>query len=188
MIAVAQRLLNDGGPDALSVSALAVAAEVSRPVVYRFFGGRHAIIVAVLETFERDVRERFLAVAPTALVPASLEAAVEIFVNLLCDAIEERGAAAWHLLDSRGPDPAIAAVGLAIMGRMLDPWRDAVGAATGCADTELEALLRMLVASGRAALSLWLEGRASRAEAVEFASVGIGGLLAGFRSHGAGVG
>jgi AcrR family transcriptional regulator len=184
LVMVASGLLSASGPDGVSVSSLAHAAGVSRPVVYRFFAGRHAIIVAVLEAFEAGLHARFFAIEPERLAPANLEAAVEIFVMALCDTIEERGAGAWRLLDAAGPDPTIAAVGQAIMARMVDPWRDAVGAATGCTPAEVEALCRMLVASGRAALSLWLDGAATRAQAVAYASVGIGGLLAGFRDGG----
>lgn len=49
LLDVARRLLEDGGPDALTMDALAEAAGVSRATIYRHAGSREAIIAALAD-------------------------------------------------------------------------------------------------------------------------------------------
>jgi AcrR family transcriptional regulator len=56
LLEVAESLLADGGSDALRMDALAVAAGVTRPVVYSHFDNRDALIIALLEQHEKRLR------------------------------------------------------------------------------------------------------------------------------------
>ena len=179
LLEVAAKLLSEHGVDRVQITEVAQAAGVSRPVVYRFFGNRQALIVGVLEDFERALNQRFYAEGMRA-IPGNLEDIANVFVVAVCDTIEAKGAGAWHLLDAKGPDPEIAKVGRTIQQRMIVPWYPRIAQVTGASDREVQAVAHMLVASGRAVLDLWLDGALTRQETVRAATRGIIGLLTEF--------
>lgn len=179
LLEVAAKLLSEHGVDRVQITEVAQAAGVSRPVVYRFFGNRQALIVGVLEDFERALNQRFYAEGMRA-IPGNLEDIATVFVVAVCDTIEAKGAGAWHLLDAKGPDPEIAKVGRTIQQRMIVPWYPRIAQVTGASDREVQAVAHMLVASGRAVLDLWLDGALTRQETVRAATRGIIGLLTEF--------
>src|SRR5262249_52796737 len=102
LLRVAGELMSTRGVDGVQLGAVAAAAGVTRPVVYRFFRNRRSLIIAVLEDFAADLTERFGRGAMRS-IPGSNAGITRVFVEALCDAIEERGAGPWHLLDSKGP-------------------------------------------------------------------------------------
>src|SRR5262245_17145899 len=59
LLCVAGELMSSRGVDGVHLGAVAAAAGVTRPVVYRFFANRRALIIAVLEDFAADLTERF---------------------------------------------------------------------------------------------------------------------------------
>ncbi|MCB9730294.1 MAG: TetR/AcrR family transcriptional regulator [Deltaproteobacteria bacterium] len=183
LLAVASELLEAGGVDALQMTELASAAGVTRPVAYRFFPNRRALILALMEDFELALEERFLK-ASGRLLGGTVAEAAALFVRAVCDTIEVKGAGAWNLLDSGGPDPEIARVGGEIQAKMLEPWRPHIQQATGASEREVETVARMLVAAGRAVLARWLDGTLSRDEAIRDATRGISGLLMAFSGGG----
>lgn len=172
-------MLDAGGVDALQMTDLAVEARVTRPVVYRFFPNRQALIVALLEDFEVTLDRRFLD-ASGRLLGGSVADAAGLFVCAVCDTIELKGVGAWRLLNSGGPDPEVAKVADAIYARMLAPWMPHIQAATGASEREVATVSRMLVAAGRAVLAAWLDGISTRDEAIRDATRGISALLAAF--------
>lgn len=179
LVRVAAERLTQGGVDAVQITDVAAAAGVTRPVVYRFFDNRQSLLGAVLEEFEDALRRRWFDRATLGGPPDHVEAA-RIFVDSVCDTVEELGAGAWHLLGSRGPDE-VEELGRAISRRLIEPWHPAIVAATGASEQEVETVSRMIVAAGRAVLDRWLEGELSREEATRDAARGVGALLLAFQ-------
>jgi len=179
LVAVAAKLLSRGGLEALQFTELAMAAGVTRPVVYKFFSTREALIEAILADLEQELVRRFTAAAEGTMV-SSLEEATRVFIEAICDAIEVKGAAAWELLGGHGPDLEAARLGRAAQARLMKPWRSSIAKATGAPRAEVTTVTAMLVAAGRAVLERWYRGELSRAEAARDATRGVSALLAAF--------
>ena len=60
ILAVAERLFAERGPDCVSMDCIAVAAGVGKGTVFRRFGSRAALAQAVLSESERDFQERMI--------------------------------------------------------------------------------------------------------------------------------
>lgn len=78
LLALAERLVRDGGPEALTMDALAAAAGLSRATVYRLVGSQRALLAALAErglpVAERGaVRERILSAAGPVFARLGLE-------------------------------------------------------------------------------------------------------------------
>jgi AcrR family transcriptional regulator len=172
-------LLRKHGTDGLELTRLAAEAGVSRPIVYRFFPNRQALIIGVLEDLESDLARRFDQIAERPF-PPSIEDATRLFIEAVCDAIEAKGVGPWELLASKGPDPAIGRLARRIHARLLAPWREHVATALGVDTRDAETVSRMLGAAGRAALEEWYTGARTREEAVRHATLGVSALLAAF--------
>lgn len=179
LLRVAGRLMTEGGVDAVGFGQVAARAGVTRPLVYKFFPTRTALIIAVLEDFAAELDERFGRGASRAL-PANAADAARVFVEAVCDTIEDRGAGPWHLLDAKGPDPQVAARAEAILDELLAPWRLAIATTAGVDQREAATLARMIVAAGRAVLELWYRGDLTREEAVRDTTRGASALVQGF--------
>jgi AcrR family transcriptional regulator len=179
LIGVAATCLSRGGLDALQFTELATAAGVTRPVVYKFFPTREALVEAILDDFEGELTRRFLASAREATA-SSLPEATRIFIDAICDAIEEKGAGAWELLGGHASDVEAARLGRAAQARLMKPWRASIASATGASKEEVETVTAMIVAAGRAVLGRWYSGKLSRAEAARDATRGVSALLAAF--------
>ena len=175
----AAHILTEQGVEHLQISDLATRLGVTRPLVYRQFPTRQALVRAVVDDFAALVQERFQYALVRAL-PGTMESITTAFVDASCDAIEQRGAGPWQLLDARGTDPELARIGRSIFARLLDPWQAQLAAFLGAPARRAEGLLWVIVAAGRAALDGWIEGRLSRAEAVRDATTAVTALLAAF--------
>lgn len=179
LLRVAARLMTEGGVDAVQFAQVASAAGVTRPLVYKFFPSRTALIIAVLEDFAAELNERFGQSAVREL-PDNAVAAARVFVEAVCDTIEDRGAGPWHLLDAKGPDPQVALRAQEILDEIVAPWRQHIAAFAGVNAREAQTLARMIVAAGRAVLELWYQGDLTRAEAVRDTTRGVSALVQGF--------
>lgn len=179
LLDVAGRLLTERGEAGLQFTELATAAGVTRPVVYRFFATRQALIAGVLDDFEAELGRRFLAAAQQG-VPASLEEAARSFMDAVCDTIETKGAGAWRVLAAGGTDPEAARLGDESRERLVTPWIPLVRRVTKATEREVTTLTRMLVASARAVLELWYDGFLTRAEASAIGARGTAALLDAF--------
>jgi AcrR family transcriptional regulator len=187
LLRVAGELLSEAGVDGLHFAEIAAAAGVTRPLVYRFFPTRRALILAVLEDYAAELTERFGRGAMRS-IPGSNPEVARVFVEAVCDTIEARGAGPWHLLDAKGPDPEIARRGQEIIDRLMAPWRLRLREVTGVGERESLTLARMIVAAGRAVLDLWCAGALSREEAVRDTTRGVSALVEGFARPRAGRG
>ena len=179
LLSVAAKLLTKHGVDGLQFTLFSEAAGVSRPVLYKFFPTRNALLKAVLEDFEQELTRQFFAVA-SERIPGTLEEVTRLFIDAICDSIEVKGAGAWHLLDAKGPDAEVAALGRAIQARLMRPWYAYIKEATQASSREVATVSLMLVAAGRAVLELWYGGKLSRDEAARDATRGVSALLAAF--------
>lgn len=181
IVATAARLLTRYGVDRVQISEVAQAAKVTRPIVYKFFTNRQALIVAVLEDFEAELNQRFFT-AWTQTNPDSLDTITRAFVDAVCDTVEVKGAGPWRLLDAKGPDKDVAKAGHKILDRMVAPWLSRIAEATGSGPKDVLVLAHMLVAGGRAVLELWFEGKVTREEAIGGTTRGVSALLQAFAS------
>ena len=179
LLAAAAEIMTARGLDAIQFAEVAAVVGVTRPLVYRFFASRQALIVAVLEDFAAELTLRFGRGAMRS-IPGSNAAVARVFVEAVCDTIESRGAGPWRLLDANGPDPELARVADAIMERLLAPWQMRIAEATGASTREARTLARMIVAAGRAVLELWCTGELTRDEAVRDTTRGVSALVEGF--------
>lgn len=173
--------MTEGGVDAVGFGQIAAEAGVTRPLVYKFFPSRTALIIAVLEDFAAELNERFGRGAARQL-PSNAADAARIFVEAVCDTVEDRGTGPWHLLDAKGPDPQVAARAEQILDELVAPWRLSIAATAGVDAREAATLARMIVAAGRAVLELWCRGELTRDEAVRDTTRGVSALVQGFGS------
>jgi AcrR family transcriptional regulator len=179
LLDAANRLLDRRGVDSVQITAVAEASGVSRPLVYRIFPTRRALIVALLEEFVAALDARFQRAVLRAL-PGSLPEIVTAFVEACCEAIEERGAGAWRLLDARGVDPELTRAGHKILLGLLEPWYPRITELTGLSAKRTNALALVVVAAGRAMLEGWLDKTVGRKEAIRDTTRVVSALLAEF--------
>lgn len=175
----AARILTEQGVEHLQITEIATRLGVSRPLVYRAFPTRQALVRAVVDDFAMLVQERFQHALVRAL-PGTMESITTAFVEASCDAIEQRGAGPWQLLDARGTDPELSRIGRTSFARLLDPWQAQLAGFLGATPRRAEGLLWVIVAAGRAALDGWIDGRLTRAEAVRDATTAVTALLGAF--------
>jgi AcrR family transcriptional regulator len=176
ILQAANRLLSERGSEGVQVNEVAREAGVTRPIVYKFFPSRDALLQALLSDMEATLQEK-MTQALVRVATAQLSDAVRAMVEACCDAIEEKGSGAWTLLDARGTDPELAKLGAAIHARLLAPWHPLIRKHTGLKPKDTELLLHVVVAAGRAALDPWLEHTTSRARAVEAATRAVRALI-----------
>lgn len=65
LLEAAERLLAEGGPDALSIRRVSDAAGTSTRAVYSLFGGKDGLVRALYQAMFQDLRRRVLAVPET---------------------------------------------------------------------------------------------------------------------------
>lgn len=173
---VASELLTGEGLEQVQITEVAERAGVSRPLVYRLFPTRKALLRAVLEDFVADLEVRFHAALLRAW-PGTLDSTTRAFIDACCDAIEARGAGPWVLLDTHCADPELGRLGRTVLAGMLAPWKERLASLGGLGAARAETVLRVVVAAGRAALDEWIEGKSSRAQASEYAVRAVSALL-----------
>ncbi|UJR82973.1 TetR/AcrR family transcriptional regulator [Sandaracinus amylolyticus] len=180
LIDEASRLLTEEGLDSLQISSLAERAGVSRPLVYRMFPTRQALVRAVLDDFNDAIDRRFHRALLRALPAGTIESITTAFIDASCDVIEEKGAGPWLLLDARGSDPDIARISREAFTHLLGPWQEQLATFTGTSAKRAANDLWIIVAAGRAALWGWIDGSISRADAVADATRAVSALVAAF--------
>jgi AcrR family transcriptional regulator len=179
LVDVAAKLLTEQGPAHLEITELAKVAGVTRPVVYRFFPTRLALVQSVLDDFLAELERRFHGALVRSLgAPVALSA--EGFIDACCDTIEAKGMGAWRLMYARGSDVEAARLGQAALARLLAPWLPRIVELTGLETRRVEAVASIIVAAGGAALDPWLDGRAKRKDALKLATRSVTALLAEF--------
>jgi len=116
LLDAARRLIVDrGGPDRLTLSAVAAEADVSRPTLYRWFPTRDHLLAALSEDEEQRFDAGLAEVLHGARTPADrLDAALDYLVSFLDD----------HLgADAVSVDPGFALRSLAAsLPRQVETW------------------------------------------------------------------
>src|SRR5512139_3732491 len=82
LLDVTARLIAERGIDHVRVPDVAEAAGVTRPIVYKHFENRQALIPGVLEDFGSDLEARFAEVFRT--IPSDLEGVARVFIHSVC--------------------------------------------------------------------------------------------------------
>lgn len=182
LVAEAAQILTDQGLEQLQITEVAERAGVSRPLVYRLFPTRQALLRAVLEDFVAHVGERFQRALLRAM-PGTIEHTVTAFIEASCDAIADKGAGPWLLLDARGADPTLTRVGRTVFAGLLGPWQEQLAVFLGVPPRRAANVLWVIVAAGRTALDGWIDGTLSRAEAVGDATRAVTALLLAFSTR-----
>lgn len=176
---VANALLTESGIDSVQITTVASRARVSRPLVYRLFPTRQALIVALLEEFAATLDAKFRQTLVERL-PESTEEITRMFIGACCDAIEERGAGAWRLLDARDAEADVAVLGRSILARLIAPWHPKIAELTGLSKRRAAVLAQVITSAGRAMLEGWLDGEVGRAEALRDTTRTVSALLREF--------
>jgi AcrR family transcriptional regulator len=179
LLAEAAQLLTEHGAERVQITEVAERAGVSRPLVYRLFPTRQALLLAVLEDFTAFIGQRFTQ-AVERFEANDVNALAIAFVEASCEAIEQKGAGPWLLLDPRGADPEISRIGRTIFVELLDPWQRQLGTFLGVSQRRASHLLWIITAAGRACLGGWIEGTVTRSQAVSDATRVVMALLQAF--------
>lgn len=177
LVDAAAEVLAAEGPDAVRVPEVASQAGVTRPVVYKHFANRQALLIGVLEDFSDELDERYRTVLADA---RGLDATLAGILAATCDTIAEKGPGAWRLLGSTGPDPEVEEVARQVRDRMLEPWLERVSRMTGVEGATALAIAHMTSAVTRGVVDLWIEGRLTCEQASELAMRGMRGLVREF--------
>lgn len=182
ILEVAAALLSDRGVESVQITDVAEHAGVTRPIVYRFFPTREALVLGVLEDFAAALDSAYRdALVRTLGQP--LEAIITEFVAASCDVIEAKGAGAWRLLDSRGIAVTTGRAGLELHDRLFSPWFRQLAEMTGVPEAEIAMIVSAVVAAGRSMLDFWIDGRVPREVAIVNAGRGVRALIVEFAAR-----
>lgn len=176
LLSVAAEVLEKHGVDGVRIPDVAAAAGVTRPVVYKHFPNRQALIMALLEDHGAVVELR-LKEALRVANPQSLDEALRAVIEATCDVIAERGAGAWRLLGSSGPDPEIEKVARQVREEVMLPWLRRITRVTGVPRRDVAILSQMIQATINSVLTLWVDDALDRTKAVDSALRGVGALI-----------
>ncbi len=182
LVEAAGRVLTRDGVDAIRIPTVAEEAGVTRPVVYKHFANRQAIIIAVLEDFSEALDARFRSVLSDS--GESFDASLRGVIIATCDTIEHKGPGPWRLLGSAGPDREVEQVAHEIRDRLLQPWSARIASTTGAPRDEVLALGHVTSAVTRGVLDFWVEGRLSRDRAMQITLRSVGALVREFAPSG----
>ena len=182
LLDAAGAILSERGLDAVRIPDVARAAGVTRPVVYKFFPNRRALVMDLLEDFVEALEARFLRCL--AVSPMGMEPLARALASACCDLIEEKGKGAWMLLGASDGDPELAQVTRAFHARLVAPWVHRITEITGAAETNVVTAVAMMAGASRAAIGLWIDGQVSREQAVEALITGINALIGAFTTTG----
>ena len=192
LIDVTAAIIAREGVDRVRIPEVATAAGVTRPVVYKFFPNRQALLSAVLEDFTdalRDgLRERLVATPPAGpdRNADDFRATVRTFVEVVFDLIDEKGAGGWYLFGTVAPFPELVQTIAEVRERMVRPWHRTIAEVTGCPPATAAVLAQILVAISRATVQHWIDGAIDRAGALDALMRGTTAIIAEFTVHGPG--
>jgi AcrR family transcriptional regulator len=186
LIDVSSGIIARDGIDAVRIPEVATTAGVTRPVVYKFFPNRQAILVSVLEDFTDALRDRLrarLVASPPSgpdRNPDDFQTTVRGFVEVVFDVIDEKGPGGWYLFGAVAPFPELEQTITEVRARMVRPWYRAIREVTGAAPTTAELLAQMLVAISRATVQQWIDGAVDRDTAIDALMRGTTAIITEF--------
>jgi AcrR family transcriptional regulator len=163
LLRVTSEIIAADGVDNVRIPYVAAAAGVTRPVVYKFFPNRHALIKGVLEEFREDFASRTPDIVDTE-AEADIGSIARAFIDAACDTIEAKGSGGWQLVRSVGPDQEISAISKEFRGQLVEPWLVPLRELTGVTEIEAQALSDMMLSGAGEILQRWIDGEFSRQE------------------------
>lgn len=169
LLDVAAAVLTEHGIEAVQISTVAERAGVTRPIVYRFFETREALVLAVLEDFA-DALDAVYREALVRTLGQPVETIARAFVDASCDVVERKGAGPWRMLETRGMGREVGRDGVDLVERFFSPWYERLAEFTGTRRIVVAMQVAGIVAAGRSALDFWIDGHVSREAAVEHAT------------------
>lgn len=158
IIEAAAKLLSERGLDAVRIPAVAEAAGVSRPVVYRHFFSREEVIAGIAEELGRrnqEVFERVVALLGTDADPAEVWRQA---VDLHFDVIRELGPMTVRAMLIPTSEMA---------RRRIEQWAQWVSKIAGIPAPFATSLLHLSVPMLCSYAELWLDGVLTREQAVD---------------------
>jgi AcrR family transcriptional regulator len=186
LVQVTAEIIAREGVDRVRIPEVAAAAGVTRPVVYKFFPNRQALVVAVLEDFtdalRAGLRERLVATPPAGpdRNADDFRHTVRTFVEVVFDLIDEKTAGGWYLFGTVAPFPEIEDTIADVRRRMIEPWYRTIADVTGAPHETSQVLAQMLVAISRATVQQWIDGLATREASLDALMRGTSALIAEF--------
>ena len=159
LLRVTSEIIASDGVDNVRIPYVAAAAGITRPVVYKFFPNRHALIKGVLEDFRAEFQRRAPDIEGTEV---DVELLTRGFIDAACDTIEATGSGGWMLLLSMGPDPETWAISREMRRELVRPWLMGLRALTGATEAEAAALADMFLGGAGEVLQRWIDGEFTR--------------------------
>ena len=175
LLAVASKLLSEEGVEAVRIPNVAQAAGVTRPVVYKHFENRNALLAELLGDFGDQLQARLT--QAYANHSDNLYFTLEEAMFALCETIEEHGAGPWFLITGNTPDPEISAITLALREELVAPWLADIQTTLRISERETFVLSQMILANMRSLILLWKQSQLTRDEAVENMMRSVGAIL-----------
>lgn len=165
LLAVAGRLVRQGGWNALSMQGVAAAAGVSRQTVYEHFASAEDLSVATLvHLFERAYESTATIVRDGTEPTTTLAAAYDLFLDLPA---EERRALRALASDGDGGRRGLGRAKRRLRSRIAELWTPYVRHLTGLDAAEATALTWMLITAGWGLADSIAEGTLNRARGRE---------------------
>lgn len=160
LLAVAARLVRQGGWGSLSMQGLAVAAGVSRQLIYERFANAEDLSVATLTHLFERAYDATAAIVSSGTDPTEiLTAAYELFLDL---PPEERRALRALASDTDGGRRGLGRAKRRLRSRIAQLWTPYVRQLTGLAEPEATALTWMLITASWGLADSIAEGTVSR--------------------------
>ncbi len=164
LLDAAERLLAEGGSDALRMDALARAGGVTRPVVYDHFGDRDGLVVALLERHAARVRAHVAAAeVPGAPFEDELQAATRAYLEVAC----RHGSAMRALVSTQHLSPVTEAARRSNWDGAAAHWAARYRAHADLTPRDATALATAHLAALAALAGSCIEGRLSITRATE---------------------
>src|SRR4051812_1238861 len=178
LLDAAARVLKERGPD-VSMAAIATAAGITKPILYRHFGDKGGLFRALAE---RQTEELLSGIREAMLAPGSPRERTEATIDAYLSAIEKRpGVYRFVVGRAVAEEPSVAGQVAGFMQRLADELASVIGTDLQLPPARAQAWAHAIVGMVRSAADWWLDGKpVSRTQLVrELSDLLFGGLAAG---------
>ena len=165
LLSTAAKILSEEGADAVRIPRVANLAGVTRPSVYKHFANRQELLLGILQGLDDGLVDILDSILANGWGDPNVE--LNSVVEAIFDCVARWGSGAWNLLHSGGPDPETRVLSRQILNKFLVPAQQHLNKITGAKEARTGIYCELLVAVFDTGVSLWLDGRVSRSEAVE---------------------
>lgn len=187
-------LLADGGPKLVTIDAVVERLGISRPIFYRHFSDRVALLVALYDRYAEEMvrrQEAILAVDEGTIDRLTIDELLVLTTSDYLDLVGAKGVLIRPLIDAAGGDPRMEAVHGMLRERLFVLWQGAIMRrlspdlqALALGDEEVRVALglslELVQALANDAATIWLSGRATRPQVEHALLLMVGGLTERF--------